>query len=474
MTENELNIDGLDDWKVRNSSWLSMMSYAFGAFAIEMVGNSYGSLYFFFYETELLIAGGFLVAAQVLFAIWNAVNDPLIGFITEKQRPYWKRWGKRGLWLATSIIPMYVAYALVFNPPQFIHDSNWGLFIWLFIMLALADTFYSIFYVHWMGQFPEKYPTDKLKRKGNVWRLYLAILAVVVGNLVPPEIYHYGDIGSFGRMAIIIGILGCFGGVMAIYGTRQSPRRIALDIASDNTEEKSTFMQYMKLGLSTKSYVAYLCFYFGNKIWDLFVIGTVPYYNKYILGRPAGDSTLLLALFIVGQLISVPFWTIVSKKIGFRKGMIISGFTQAITTIPFLFVRNYTLAIPFFVIAGFGNGGMWTHLAPVFSETLDELSIKTRKRDSGVFVGINTFFGRFTIILFTVFTVIVHNLTGFDAEADMGTTTQTPEAKNGIQFLLAGIPVIGLTIAIGLFAWLYDIKGDKKKWIEQQKLELGL
>ena len=479
--QSDNKLEKKDDWSKRNKSHKTMFSYALGSFAVELIGSAFGGLYFKFYEDELLLGPIFILVANILFAIWNAVNDPLIGYISEKKRPFWKKFGKRGLFLAIAIPPLYIAYTLVFNVPKIfwktgLADPAWYLdyimFAWLFIMLCMGDTFYSLFFVHWMGQFPEKFPTDKIKSKANVWRLYLAITAVVVGTLLPAQIYRYRDPGSYGTMAVIIGLIAIIPSIGVIYGTRESPHRISLEL-EEVEEEKPDFWHYLKLGFKTKSYIAYLCFYFGNKIWGQFVIGTFDYYNQYVLGKQADDKTLLLALFIVGQIISVPVWTIISKKIGFRKTMIYAGFGQAIMTAPFIFITDYNLSIPFFLIVGFGSGGMWTMLAPVFSEVLDELMTKTGRRDSGIFVGINTFFGRFSIILFSGITAIIHFTTGYVA-GGLPDGTQPPSAQLGIRILMSVIPVIGLTIAIILFAYFYDIKGDKKIMIEQKKIELGL
>ncbi|MHA1518980.1 MAG: MFS transporter [Promethearchaeota archaeon] len=462
----------LDGWEKRNSSWKTKLSYASGAFAIEMVSNAFGGLYFLFYETELHLGYTFLIAANVLFAIWNAVNDPLLGWISEKKRPFWKRWGKRGFWLAISIPPMYLSYALLFNIPKVLWTNDWLMFIWLFFMLCMADTFYSLFYVHWMGTFPEKFQNDKAKRSANVFRLYLAIGGVVLGNIIPLLLYDFDEPDSYGQMAWIVCGIGALAGVGVIYGTRQSPRRKAMELELEAKQDP--FWSHMKMGLKTRSYVAYLCFYFGSKIWDLFFMGTLPYYTKYVLGRDPDDMIPLLILFIVGQMLAVPLWTWISKKKGFRTTMILAGFTQALTTLPIAFTTDFTLLMVVVCIAGFGNGAMWTMLAPVFSEALDELSLKTGKRDSGVFIGINTFFGRFIIIVFTFATTLIHIATGFDKTAPQGTDTQPNSALRGIIALLVIVPVVGLAIAISMFAWLYDIKGEKKIHIEAQKIERSL
>ena len=73
-------------------------------------------------------------------------------------------------------------------------------------MLVLADTFYSGFFVNWEGMFPEKYRSDDSRRKGNVWKLVLAIISVIVGTLIPPQIYEYDVVESYSSMAAVSSI----------------------------------------------------------------------------------------------------------------------------------------------------------------------------------------------------------------------------------------------------------------------------
>ena len=77
------------------------------------------------------------------------------------------------------------------------------------------------------------------------------------------------------------------------------------------------------------------------------------------------------------------------------------------------------------------------------------------------------------IIVFTVVTLGIHYWTGFNAELELG-QLQNPQAAFGIRALFALIPSVGLAIFIGLFALIYDIKGQKKIDIEKKKAELGI
>ncbi|MHA1254084.1 MAG: MFS transporter [Promethearchaeota archaeon] len=455
----------LDDWQEWHESKKSMFSFSFGSFGIELVGNAFAGLYFFFYETELLLPGIFLLIANTIFAVWNAVNDPLIGYVVEKPHGFWPKWGKRYPWLCTMLIPMYISYFLLFSPP--IGSSPLVLFLWMVVMLVLADTFYSGFFVNWQGMFPEKYRSDEARRKGNVWKLILAVSSVFVGVLIPPQIYQYDVVESYSAMAAVMLVIGCIAAVFVMYGAREDPARKALQVEEIQIKQAS-FLSSLKTGLHNKAFLGYILLYFGNKIWDLFVLGSLNYYTKWILGVPASALTMILLAFIIGQFVSIPIFTYISKKYGFRKTAIIGGLMESICTTPLLFIRDVNVSLIFFFIIGFGNGALWVMLSPVLAESLDSLSIQTGRRDSGIYVGIYVFFGRLAIIVFTFSMVFIHAITGFNAAAPMGKGQQTPLADFGILLTMAVIPVIGTVVFTILFAMVYDIKDDKKAWLEEQ------
>ncbi|MHA1490542.1 MAG: MFS transporter [Promethearchaeota archaeon] len=471
MSKETTDISGLDDWNEWHESKKSLFSFNIGSFGFELVGNVFSGLYFYFYEVELLLPGIFLMLANLIFALWNAVNDPVMGYIIEKPQKFWGKWGKRFPWLAIMLIPMYICYFFLFAPPQGM--GAFGLFLWMCVMLCLADTFYSAFFIAWYGMFPEKFRTDKSKRKANVYKLVLSIISVIVGTLIPPEIYKYGDLGSFAAMAGVILLIGSIAGIVVIYGSREDPARKALEVAQGRVKQ-DPFFQSMKIGLKNKAFVAYILLYFGNAIWDLFVLGSVNYYGRWILGIPASDLVILYVAFILGQLISVPIFNFVLKKVGFYKNALLGGLIESIFTLFFLFARDANTAFIFIFVVGIGNGAMWVNQAPILTRCLDSLALDTGKRDSGVFIGVSRFFGRLGIILFTFLMVFIHDITGFNAMAPTGKGMQTPLADFGILMTICIIPVIGTAVFTILFALVFDIKGEKVKWLEEQLKAQGL
>lgn len=178
--------------------------------------------------------------------------------------------------------------------------------------------------------------------------------------------------------------------------------------------------------------------------------------------------TFIYIAVILGIFSAVPVFTAISKKIGFRKTAILGGLTEAVCTIPLFFIRDISVSLLFFFIVGFGNGAMWVMFSPILSEALDSIAVETDKRDSSVFVGINVFFARLTIILFTILVVYIHAITNFNPAAETGKGMQSPLAELGILLTISIIPVISTALGSLLFWKIYDIKGEKRIWLEEQ------
>jgi GPH family glycoside/pentoside/hexuronide:cation symporter len=341
------------------------------------------------------------------------------------------------------------------------------------VMLLLADTFYSAFFIQWQGMFSEKYRNDEARRKGNVYKLILAISSVIIGTLVPPMIYEYENVQSYASMAAVIFVIGTIAAVFVMYGGREDPARRAQQVKEGEVQQ-APFLNTFKEGIKNKAFLGYVFLYFGNKIWDLFVLGNANYFAKWILGVPASDLTIIYACIILGIFSAVPIFTYIAKRVGFYKTAVIGGLTESVLTLPILFIRDPVTGYIFFFIIGLGNGAMWAMLSPILAEALDSLSIQTGRRDSSPYVGIYAFFGRLAIILFTFLMVFVHDITGFNAKAPIGQGVQTPLADFGILITIGIIPVLGTAIFTILFAITYDIKGEKKEWLEAQLEEKDL
>jgi Na+/melibiose symporter-like transporter len=70
--------------------------YGLGTFGLSSIGHAFGGYYLFFYVDVLGLAVTLAVIINVMYAIWDAVNDPLVGYLSDNTRT---RWGRRRPWL---------------------------------------------------------------------------------------------------------------------------------------------------------------------------------------------------------------------------------------------------------------------------------------------------------------------------------------------------------------------------------------
>jgi hypothetical protein len=80
----------------------TMASYGMGKYLSEFFSGAFGALVFKFYETEIGLPASYAAIGIILYSIWNAVNDPLIGYLTFRPTPLASRLGRRFPWIASG------------------------------------------------------------------------------------------------------------------------------------------------------------------------------------------------------------------------------------------------------------------------------------------------------------------------------------------------------------------------------------
>ena len=461
-----------DEIQIEHSK-LSMVSYGFNSFSRELLRIAFTSFGFFFYETELKLNVWLISLAYVIFAIYNMFNDPFIGYITNRPFKFTKKWGRRFPWILIGGLPWGFTYALIFLPPTYNAESDaWLLFFWLLFTTCLFDTFHSILMVNFQSLFPDKYRSVQERRTASGIYIMIGVVGVAIGAILPPLIFNYGDLPSFAIQGLVVAIITFIGFTVAIPGSREDQATIELYLSSQEKErEQSSFFKSLKIALKQSPFIIFMVLFTLYQSLVEIMQASVHYTVKYSLGMKEEASTLIFAAFLIGVLISTPFWTRYSRKVqDNKKVMIISALVLAAFTLPITFLRNYYAIVFDMLLWGLGMGGFWLMIFPVSSDIIDNSVVVTKKREEGVYTGFQQFFGRIGIIVQALTFAIVHELTGFVEES----TIQTDLAIWGIYFHQSLIPFILLMIGIIVFWLKYDLTADKVRENSRKIKELGL
>jgi Na+/melibiose symporter-like transporter len=185
-------------------------------------------------------------------------------------------------------------------------------------------------------------------------------------------------------------------------------------------------------------------------------------------------ETIILLAFLLASVASSPIWVRIARKYGNRIGYMFgtggTALNLIITLFISMFIPNFFAVMLGIALIGFTMGATWTLIYATFSDVIDEIVVKSKERDEGIFYGFRTFFGRLSIVIQALTFGIIHPLTNFDPKS----LTQPLQAQWGISVGMFIVPAIFYFIGF-LFMWkIYDLKPQKVAKVKEELFELDI
>ena len=454
----------------------NIYSYGLGEFIMQIFSLAFGAYVFYFYEVEIGLDSWLVAFGFILYAIWNAVNDPLVGYICDRPFSFTKKWGRRFPWIISSVFPSILTYVIIFAPPNVDpKEGQWIIFAWLVFATCLFDTAFSFVSVNSSALLADKFRNDDERRKVSGINMTLGYIGIAVGAIVPPFFIHYGVKESFFIQAWVLIAIALIAAIFMIPGIREDEETIEryLRACEDFKEkkEKASFFGTFRAAFKQKNFTAFAILFLGYGVLRICLLAGMQYGIRYILKMSAAAASLIMVAFLLGSLISIPLWVKYARKVNNnRKVLIITAIMSSIFALPMMFLDNFIGWVIVLFLWGIGIAGMFILRAVVFADIIDESVIDTGKRNEGMYNGFYIFINRLAIVFQAIIFAVVHELTGFVEGAE----TQSETAIWGIRLTMSVIPVFFLLVGTLIFWKVYDITPEKSNIIKAKLKELDL
>ena len=427
---------------------------------------------FDFYENEIGLSTGLVSIIFIIYALWSIVNNPLIGYYIDKPRKYWRKYGKRFLWIVFGGMLWAVSFIFLFTVPDLDTEKDWIILtIWFIIVICIYSVCFSIYDVAYGGFIPDKFRSDEQRLRVSSIGMGLGVMGTLLAAVLPPLIIEYGNRASFLSMAIIVSIIGVIMLLAAIPGIREDKWMIDRILNIDTRKEVGKFTDMIKIAFKHKNLLAYLCISTAINAMLMIMTASIPYLVRFVLNEKAIVESYLFLGFIVSGLLSLPLWLKITRKLGdFKKVIMLGSLLTILFTIPLLFIDSLLFAILATALLGVGIIGINVIIFPLFGDVIDEATVNNGTRQESFYVGIRSLFAKVAIIIQAVTFGLIHIFMGFEPGSD----TQSPRAILGIRIQVAIIPMILMIIGMILFWKFYDLTPERKEQIQAKLKELNL
>ncbi len=435
--------------------WRTVL-YALGNAAGLLTYTTFNTYIQYFYTDIKGLAPNWVGRGWFAFGFWNAVNDPVAGWLSDRTRT---RWGRRRFFIGLLAIPTAVAFALIWLPPFDRHNPE-ALLVYFLAIISLYDLLQSIVTLNQDALFPEMYQETGNRATGASTR---QLIGFVIGNglavAVTPTIY--GNWG-WGALAGLWGTVAALMYFLSLIGIRENP--------APSQSNNLSWAEQIRVVLNNRTFFIVICINFMTRFIMAMIVTVMPFYADYVLHITEAQLTrMLLALFVTSGA-SVILWQAAVRHLGTRASMMLSMAIASVFAVPLLFTSDATSTGLVMGFLGISIGGVILGPDMLFAEVIDEDFVKTGLRREGMYRGILGFVFRFPPAVAGLILGEGLTLSGYDS--DLPALAQPAEVAIVIRVFAAVLPLVALLLGIWLLG-RYPLHGEYLRKIQERAASLS-
>src|SRR5215217_301260 len=460
--------------KARLSLWMKLL-YGSGDWGISSIGMM-RSIFYAIYLTDVVGLTPRLASFGALVGIiWDAVNDPLIGLLSDRLHT---RWGRRRPFLLWFSIPFGLSFITLWSAPNW--ESQTALLIYVTLSFMLADTLQTLVGVPFLSLTPELTSDYDERTTLTSFRSFFQLTGALTVVIAAPAIVDMvlASGGSQQQGFMLVGAI--FGGIGAIpllllgifvqetitpQQMESIPFRETLKAAWQNVPFRYAVGIHM-LNWSAVDMIAVVFPYFllywvaqGDLLASIHILGFDLAYESAFFG-------ILMSVCIL----CIPFWLWLARWRNKREAYML-GMAFWVTIQFMIFTiqpgdTSYLLVIA--ALAGIGVSAAYTLPDSMFADVIEWDELRTRRRQEGIFYGIRTLIRKLTGALVIFVTLQLLGLSGYVSPPEGALQfVQTDTALHMIRLLVSPLSA-SIVCGTILLAWLFPL--SREKYARIQKL----
>lgn len=426
------------------------VAYGFGDFGTAIVAALKGFFLLIFLTDVARLDPAAAGSILLLTKVWDAVNDPMVGWLSDRTQ---SRWGRRRPWILFGAIPFGLLFFLLWLTPEL---SPTGKF-WYYLLVALVgDAAFTVVNLPYTALTPELTQDYDERTRLNSFRFAFSILGGLLATVVHPLI-----VGAFATpqqgytiSALIFGVLITVPCFVVFFGTRE---RYVQPTSADE-RAAMPYWQQVRVAFANRPYRFVISLYLLSWLALQLVQTVIIYFLTYYLRR--ADQIPVVLLAVQGaSFIFLFVWSWLSQRLDKRLVYLIGASIWLVVQMGLFFVTpdRFFMIIPLAILAGAGVATAYLIPWAMMPDVIEYDELETGQRREGIFYGFMVFLQKACLALGIWFVGIVLSWAGYITPTDaVPQPVQPDNALAAIRLMMGPVPAVILAASL-VVVYFYPI-----------------
>ncbi len=412
---------------------------------IAMLTASIQFFLLFFYTDVLHINAGIAGTALMVGKLtWDAINDPVFGYLSDRSQT---RWGRRRPYMLIGAIPLGLTAWLLYSIPAELTGA--AAFLAILGTFLLFDTMHTLTSVPYYALTPELTHDYDERTSLTAVRMVFSVVGYILGAAGTTAIaglfqsaWGWSVKASYSGMGGVFGLIAAVAVLTTALNVRERPTG---EVLPSSLPPASAVLQTFR----NRPFMILVAAFFISSFSFTLLTSLLPYYLTYQLNMQ--DQVPLVLLVMLGTIGLFLFpWKLVADRINKGPAYALGLFIACVAVITTFFLPYgptplvYVIAI----VAGFGFSGQWVFPWGMLPDVIEHDQKQTGERREGIYYGVWAFLTKFTGALGIAVGGWALDLFGY-----VPNVAQTEMARLGIRLFFGLIPSIAIILSLPLLIW---------------------
>jgi len=416
-----------------------------------------------FYYTDVAGINSALAGTALLVGklTWDALNDPLFGYWSDRTR---SRFGRRRIYMLIGAVPLGIAACVMFSLPK----GLTGLPAFLAVLLSfwLVDTFHTMTTTPYYAMTPELTRDYNERASLTSIRMVFSVFGYILGaasTTILAGVFQGAGLNlqqAWSTTGAVFGAIAITTTLVTTFSVRENP-------ALAGMPSQLPAVKAILTSFKNKPFIVLMLAFILSSFSFTVLTALVPYFIQYQLNMKDQVSFVLLVMLVTIGIFLIPA-KLVSDRINKGPAYALGLFIASLAVISSFFFPHAATPLIYVVaaVAGLGFSAQWVFPWSMLPDVVEYDEKMTGERREGIYYGLWAFLTKFTGALGVAVSGWALNLFGYVPNVE-----QSTQALFGIRLFFAIVPAAVIVISLPFLVW-YPITRNKHAALVKELEEL--